>query len=231
MDEAWARANLDRFCKNVKSWENETRREDGQPGPILDKLITQEPTINRILAALDEGLGPVDADQPIRARVTSLKGLGVLKQRQEWADRLTPESPALLADRLHPWVWNAAQPFWETNHFAQAVQTAAKAINAHLQNKLGRRDVSDDKAVQEAFRQGDAEPGRPRLLVAGDPDDQTVQSVQRGALQLGLGCFFAIRNPLAHGMDELDEQEALEQLATLSTFARLVDGATVVRAR
>ncbi len=47
------------------------------------------------------------------------------------------------------------------------------------------------------------------------------------SLQLGLGVFFAIRNPAAHETDEWAEQEALEQLATLSVLARLIDNSTV----
>ncbi|MFH8574186.1 TIGR02391 family protein [Streptomyces sp. NPDC017993] len=51
------------------------------------------------------------------------------------------------------------------------------------------------------------EPGKPRLRVPGDPTSPTVQSRQRGALQLGLGVFFAIRNPSAHEAGEWTEQE------------------------
>jgi Protein of unknown function (Hypoth_ymh) len=50
----------------------------------------------------------------------------------------------------------------------------------------------------------------------------------------GTGCVSAIRNPAAHLADhdagELNEQEALEQLATLSTVARFLDACEVDRA-
>nr|WP_230415303.1 TIGR02391 family protein [Micromonospora tarapacensis] len=145
----------------------------------------------------------------------------------EWASRLAPDAPALPADRLHPWVWDAARTFWESQHYRASVHAAASAINAHLQQKVGRRDVADDKLVQEVFSDRPPEAGKARLRIPGDPNTPTVQSRQRGALQLGLGCFFAIRNPAAHETVEWTEQEALEQLAALSVFARLVDGSRV----
>jgi hypothetical protein len=40
----------------------------------------------------------------------------------------------------------------------------------------------------------------------------------------------AIRNPATHSTDDLAEQEALEQLAVLSTLARWIDGCELVEA-
>ncbi|MET7355694.1 TIGR02391 family protein [Streptomyces mirabilis] len=147
----------------------------------------------------------------------------------EWAARLTPDAPSLPADQFHPWVWDAARTFWDSQHYRTAVHAAASAINAHLQAKLGRRDVADDKLVQEAFSDKPAESGKPRLRVPGDATSPTVQSRQRGDLPLGLGSFFAIRNSAAHETGEWTEQESLEQLATLSVLARLIDSCQVSR--
>ncbi|MEV6503452.1 TIGR02391 family protein [Streptomyces prunicolor] len=63
------------------------------------------------------------------------------------------------------------------------------------------------------------------------PGDQTnpdVKSRQRGALLLGQGAYAALRNPAAHGVSDLPAQEALEQLATFSVLARLIDQCNVV---
>jgi uncharacterized protein Ymh len=77
--------------------------------------------------------------------------------------------------------------------------------------------------VQEAFRDAAPEPCKPRLRVPGKPSDETVQNRQRSAMQLGLACTWIIRNPASHEDEEWDEQVALEQLAVLCVFARLVD--------
>ncbi|WP_405972872.1 TIGR02391 family protein [Streptomyces sp. NBC_00988] len=61
----------------------------------------------------------------------------------EWARRLVPDSSSLPADRFHPWVGDAARNFWESQHCRAAVLATATSVNARLQTKLGRRDLSD----------------------------------------------------------------------------------------
>jgi Protein of unknown function (Hypoth_ymh) len=99
---------------------------------------------------------------------------------------------------------------------------AATAINERLQDKLGRHDLADDKLLQEAFSDKPAQPGKPRLRIPGDPRNPTVASLQRGAPQFGVGCFWVIRNPATHETD-WPPQEALERLAALSVLAQLID--------
>jgi hypothetical protein len=135
--------------------------------------------------------------------------------------------PLLAPESLHPWVWEAARTLWQSRHYRDAVRAAAAAITEHLQRRLGRFDVADDKLIQEAFSARPPEPGKPRLRVPGDHQNPTTASRQRGTLQLGLGCFFAIRNPAAHDTGEWSEQESLEQLAALSVFARLAEACTI----
>jgi Protein of unknown function (Hypoth_ymh) len=137
--------------------------------------------------------------------------------------------PLTAPDDLHPWVWDAAKSRWQSGHRRDAIVAAAASLNDHLQHKVGRQDVSDDKLIQEVFSDKAPEPGKPRLRIPGDPRNLTVISRQQGALQFGLGCFRAIRNPAAHETREPGHQEALEQLAGLSVLARLIDGSDVLR--
>jgi uncharacterized protein (TIGR02391 family) len=124
-------------------------------------------------------------------------------------------------------VWNAARSLWETKHYRQAVQTAFTSLNVQIQTKVGRRDVSDDKLIQETFSLDKPKTGQPRLRVPGDRSDPTVQSKQRGLLQLALGCAWAIRNPATHEDKDWDEHDALEKLAVLSVIARMIDQSSV----
>jgi uncharacterized protein (TIGR02391 family) len=234
VDRDWMRQQLEAFDNLAMRYENSTRPGDyiGDEAP-LEQLHRAEPTVKQILRRLDPQLAQeinVDAMAgETHARNQVQRGLGILTDMDEWAARLTPDAPALPADQFHPWVWDAARTFWDSQHYRAAVHAAASAINAHLQAKVGRRDVADDKLVQEAFSDRPAEPRKPRLRVPGDATSPTVQSRQRGALQLGLGSFFAIRNPAAHETGEWTEQESLEQLATLSVLARLIDSCQVSR--
>jgi hypothetical protein len=108
------------------------------------------------------------------------------------------------------WVWDVARTFWESEHYRAAVHAADTSINAHLQNKLGRRDVSDAERVQEALSDKATEPGKARLRIPGDQADPGIQTRQRRTLQLGQGAYFALRNPAAHETGDPAEQEALE---------------------
>src|SRR4051794_27054867 len=153
-----------------------------------------------------------------------------LRLREEVDDHLGPESPApqLSADTLHTWVWGAAQSLWASGHYADAVETAAKKVNAELQNKLERRDLSDAKLCAEAFSLTQPTTGRPRLRLAGDQSSETWRARQEGALAFGQGCFKAIRNPLAHeGAPDLSEHAALEQLCAFSLLSRWIEEAGV----
>jgi Protein of unknown function (Hypoth_ymh) len=127
-------------------------------------------------------------------------------------------APDLAPESLHPWVSDAARKLWESGHRRPAVQAAATAINERLQDKLGRHDLADDKLLQEAFSD---KPAQPRLRIPRDPRAPTVASLQRGAPQFGVGCFWVIRNPATHETADRPPQEALEQLAALSVLARL----------
>lgn len=197
------------------------------------ELRRREATVKQILARLATGLADFDFDKvggASDARNAVQRGLGVIDDVDTWAINLAPDAPMLAADQFHPWVWSAAQPLWSAQHYRQAVQAAATALNARLQQKVSRRDVSDVKLVQEAFSTDAPGPGKPRLRLPGDPDDESRKNRERGALHLGVGAGWVIRNPATHDEEDWDEQTALERLATLSVFARLVDECVVVTA-
>lgn len=70
--------------------------------------------------------------------------------------------------------------------------------------------------------------GKPRLRLTPNGGSDTFKSRHEGAASFARGLYSAIRNPIAHEVDEeLDENEALEQLAAFSILARWVDAAAV----
>lgn len=128
--------------------------------------------------------------------------------------------------------WEAARPMWNAGSWQTAVLHAAQSVNARLQQKLDRYDSSEAALCQEAFSFDDPKPGRARLRFLGDQNTDTWKSLQGGALSFGVGCFMALRNPVAHNHEHpLQMQEALEQLAALSVLARWIDSCEVDAAR
>jgi hypothetical protein len=221
------RAKLDDYLKVLDAY-RALPRPGGYPPDheMRTELRRKEPTVKRVLGVLDHeladwSLDSIAGEEPARDAV--FRGLGILDDQDEWAENLSPEGPVLPADRMHPWVWDAAMTLWDSGHYRQAVHAAATAINAHTQAKVARRDIADDKLMQEIFSDDPPRPGRSRLRCPGDPMDQTVHSRQRGARQYAVGCFFAIRNPAAHEDMEWAQQEALEYLGSLSVLARWID--------
>ena len=72
----------------------------------------------------------------------------------------------------------------------------AKAVNSHLQAKLGRQDVSEGDLVKQALSREEPQVGKPRLRFLDIRDEQTRESVRQGVMNFGSGCFGAIRNPV-----------------------------------
>ncbi len=196
---------------------------------LAPKLRHLEPTVKEVLRSLDPALANFDFDfgRPERqAAVYALqRGLGILDKQDEWVANLVPDAPYLPADRFHPWVWSAAQTLWETKHYREAVEAAAKSINAHTQTKVGRRDKSDTDLMNLVLTADRPKPGQPYLQLPGDPTDLTIKDRNRALRPFAEGCFAGIRNPAAHehGPD-WSEQIALEYLAALSVLARWIDG-------
>lgn len=163
----------------------------------------------------------------------AMKAIAWLERRQELEENLGPSGPTLRADTLHSTVWSAASSLWASRHYADAVDAAARSVNAFLQNKVGRRDASDAGLVGECFSLKQPTPEAPRLRLMSDDSSKTYQNVHEGAVAFGRGCFTAIRNVLAHefgtGLAEPPEQSALEYLAAFSVLARWIDSAEVIR--
>lgn len=152
------------------------------------------------------------------------QALGYLANAAETARHIHGSSaPTMAADSLHPLVWDAASKLWHDGHHAPAVQRAATFLNAHVQDLTGRRDVSDSALMAQVFSPNPPEEGKPRLRWPGDDNDLTVRAMRTGLLQFGQGCFAAVRNPATHSTADMEPQEALEQLAILSTLARWID--------
>lgn len=193
--------------------------------PILDKLYPDWSDENERDTNF-EFAAERDACQRLHARIT---------ESDEVAEMLAgyDASPQLSAGQLHHLVWRAASARWSTGHRHEAVLSGAKAVNSMLQTKLGRRDLSEGKLIQEALSKDDALPGKPRLRFSTIEDEQTRESMRHGVMNFGAGCFHAIRNPVGHlpnEENELSEQEALERLAALSLLARWIDEAEIVSA-
>jgi uncharacterized protein (TIGR02391 family) len=236
---SWAIDNLVDRERTRGTWagnERETLRVEREIEEAESEIRTLEPVAQIVMDAVLPGLSgyerPEDSDAwPIRwrpAKSAALRALGLVTNGAEAKERVRPDAPELVADRLHIWVWEPARPMLAASSYATAVLHAAQSVNSRLQQKLGRHDISDAKLVTEAFSLEAPKPGRPRLRFGGDRTSETWRSLQEGSGAFGRGCFQAVRNPIAHDhRHPVSEQEALEQLAALSVLARWIDSCAV----
>lgn len=233
MDAEWMRQKLMDFSAAASRYDylrramSSTARADARGA-----LFRAQPTARRILEEIEPGLAAkLDVQPPGgAAKAVGLvnQALGILDDRAEWEIKLGPTAPTLAADQFHHWVWQAAKTLWDNKHYRLAVGAAATAISAHTQTKLGRRDISDDDLMNQAFTEKPKR-GHSYLRLPGDPADLTIRSRNNALRPFAQGCFAGIRNPSAHEHGEdWDQQKALEQLAALSVLARWIDECDVL---
>lgn len=161
-------------------------------------------------------------------RDLALRAMAEIKHGEEIALKLGDGSPQMDAGKLHPWVWEAARPLWNSFHYSLSVQQAAVSLNANLQTKVGRRDVSETKLFQESFSLESPKRGKPRLRFSGNDGGDSYKNRLVGASALAQGLFSGVRNIVSHEVSvDVPEQIALEQLAAFSLLARWVDEAEV----
>lgn len=195
---------------------------------ILERL----PLIVQIASRADTGLVAGLQEQGhgwqyLPALRASRQLAGLLDSAEEAQQILGPVGPKLAAANLHPWIWNAAINLWDDGHRREAVQAAAVALfDSHLPAKLGvPAKPSAKDLVAQAFSTDPPTAGNPRLRLDDYPDPSPSWTSQHeGARFFGMGCAQLIRNLVTHGAQP-DEQTALEQLASLSLLARLIERA------
>jgi hypothetical protein len=180
---------------------------------------------------LPDLLSPVVAGQTVDLMdgiVLCQEALGRLRTDVETRDKLGSHAPSLVADQLHPDVWEAASRRWASGNYSDAVQRAATFLNASIQDETGRHDVSDSELMREVFSLAPPTSKKPRLIWPGVDSNLSVRAMRVGILNYSQGVFSTVRNISTHSIEEMSPQIALEQLASLSVLARWVDGCELV---
>jgi hypothetical protein len=113
------------------------------------------------LAAKVEEHSEVMQHSFIQARKAIVEAIAILAQREELARITGPVGPRLSASELHPAIWGAAAALWDNDHFRQAVQTAATALEGLLQAIAGPAESGEKLAG--LFSTNPPAQGSPRL--------------------------------------------------------------------
>lgn len=127
---------------------------------------------------------------------------------------------------LHTKVVVAAVDHWMACKYRSAVFDTAQAVSGQLRQKLARLDLDGVPLVQQAF--GATAGQRLRFPRSSTGSGKSWANRHLGALHLGTGLFFDVRNVRGHAdpldaSQELDPDEAFECLAAFSLLARWID--------
>lgn len=232
VDDGWVLEQLERFVDAASPQHD--GRGNWLPKGGREAVVDQVDTVERILDRFYKGWREMKP-QSVRYEwhgheEMARRCLSRLLRESEVQAALGDGAPTFSASALHPWVWDGARSLWNSGHFREAVEAAAKSLNARTQNKVDRRNLAEADLFAQAFSDDEPKSDMPRLRPVGtEGDGKTARSLRRGIRDYASGCYAAIRNPKAHDDPSVDtpEQEALEQLAALSVLARWVDSADV----
>lgn len=132
--------------------------------------------------------------------------IGRLQTDSETRQKLGSHAPTISADKLHSDIWSAASRRWDAGNHSDAVQRAATFLNASVQDRTSRHDVSDSELMREVFSLAPPTPGKPRLRWPGDDSNLSVRTMRVGMLNYPQGIFGAIRNTATHSVSEIPQQ-------------------------
>jgi len=144
-----------------------------------------------------------------------------LTQAEERASRLRS---ALVSRKVHQDVLIACKAEWLQSNYFHAFFEAMKSVASKVRN-LSELTGDGATLVEAAFSLGKS--GTP-VLAINSLTTETHKGEHRGFVNLLNGLFGTIRNPLAHHPKlewDMDEQDALDILTTLSLVHRKLDKA------
>lgn len=131
-----------------------------------------------------------------------------------WAgEALTNNKIESIWDLLHPTVVKMARMRFENGHYADAVESAFKELNATVKKiyltKTGE-ELDGVRLMRKAFAHENP------VIVLGDLSSETGRNIQQGYMDIFAGAISGIRNPKAHSNVEIDEARALHHLFVAS---------------
>ena len=149
-----------------------------------------------------------------------------LSEAMKRANRL---HEALAARKVHQDVLSFCRAELLQENYFHAIFEAMKSIAAKIRTMSGLQSDGAE-LVQEAFGQSQSSP----LLAINPLVSDTEKGEQRGFVNLLIGLFGTIRNPLAHNPKiewDMSEQDALDILTMASLIHRKLDKASRYGAR
>ena len=123
-------------------------------------------------------------------------------------------------DNLHPEVTKVARKRFQDGHYADAVESALKALNQAVKQIVKKKtgnEYDGASLMRHAFS-----PKSPIILLE-KQDTETGQNVQQGYMDIYAGAMTGIRNPKAHEIITINDKRALHHLHLASLLFYILD--------
>jgi uncharacterized protein (TIGR02391 family) len=121
---------------------------------------------------------------------------------------------------LHPTVKQIAKSRFDAGHYADAVESAFKELNAAIKELVRRKtgkELDGSALMRVAFS-----PKNP-ILILDDLSTETGRNIQQGYMEIFAGSMAGIRNPKAHGNVVIDDERAIHHLFLASLLFHKLD--------
>lgn len=126
---------------------------------------------------------------------------------------------------IHPVIQQIAKPWFESHHFADAVEASFKEINDLVKEKyrsLTGNELDGDRLMRNAFTSTQNNNFTPVVRLV-DNSDETGRNIQQGYMDIFAGAMKGIRNPKAHANLSVDPDEAWEVIVLASHLMHMWD--------
>ena len=123
---------------------------------------------------------------------------------------------------IHPYIAYVSKPKFNIGEYADAVESAFKEINVRVkcivENKRGEEYDGAD-LMRKCFS-----PKNP-VVILDNINSESGRNVQEGYMEMFAGAMIGIRNPKAHGYQDLSKGDAVRKLHFASMLMYKIDGA------
>jgi uncharacterized protein (TIGR02391 family) len=123
-------------------------------------------------------------------------------------------------DILHPRVATIAKPRFDSGFYSDSVEAAFKEINVIIKTHFKQEtniELDGAKLMSRAFSKDNP------VFTLADTSTMDGKNVQQGYMNLFLGSIIGIRNPSAHGNEEMERIDAIHFLFLASLLLRKFD--------
>lgn len=129
----------------------------------------------------------------------------------------------LLISSLHPEIIKHSFSQFGTEHYQDAMLNAVKALMQMIREKVKPVDLDGDKLITDVF----GIKNNPKLIFD-NIDTETGKNIQTGFMMILQGIVKGIRNPTAHGFEDITKSEAIQFLMFASFLATKIENTTKV---